>query len=243
MNKTVVLTSLLLCACLVLFETTGLDLLIQDRFFDFNTGLWLVDQNQPVLKWLLYDGFKQVLIALVLGLFFILVFFRHRPFLQPWRQGLIIVCLSAVIVPVTVASLKAITNVPCPKHLEHYGGTYPHVTVFSSYPDDFRQQKRIKCFPAGHASGAFSLLSLYFLFRRRHHRIIAVVTVVTLGWLTGGYKMLIGDHFMSHTLVTLLLAIIEINLIAQLVQSGTGNVCPRLRHIKSWLSARKIEQN
>jgi len=96
--------------------------------------------------------------------------------------------------------------VPCPVDLQHYGGTYPDVTLFSSYPGDFIQKENIRCYPAGHASGGFALLSLVFLFKSRRNRTIAALPALTIGWSMGVYKMLIGDHFLSHTMTTLLLS-------------------------------------
>jgi membrane-associated PAP2 superfamily phosphatase len=42
-----------------------------------------------------------------------------------YKKGLIIVCLSLVLVPLTVGALKAVTNIPCPKNITYYGGHYP----------------------------------------------------------------------------------------------------------------------
>lgn len=40
---------------------------------------------------------------------------------------------------------------------------------------------------------------------------------ISIGWALGLYKMFIGDHFLSHTLVTMLLAWLMILLISQKV--------------------------
>jgi membrane-associated PAP2 superfamily phosphatase len=77
-----------------------------------------------------------------------------------------------------------------------------------------RPNKRQRCFPAAHASGGFALLSLYFLFKKRRNRRLALGFALTLGWLMGGYKMVVGDHFISHTLITMELAWLLINFVA-----------------------------
>jgi membrane-associated PAP2 superfamily phosphatase len=40
---------------------------------------------------------------------------------------------------------------------------------------------------------------------------------MVLGWSTASYKMLIGDHFLSHTVVTMILAWLIILLIVAVV--------------------------
>ncbi|KAB7885411.1 phosphatase PAP2 family protein, partial [Poseidonibacter ostreae] len=83
---------------------------------------------------------------------------------------------------------------------------YPDVKLFDSYPTEFVQNKKIKCWPAGHASGGFALLSLFFLFKKRINQIYALIFALSVGWSMGTYKMLIGDHFLSHTIITMLIA-------------------------------------
>jgi membrane-associated PAP2 superfamily phosphatase len=59
---------------------------------------------------------------------------------------------------------------------------------------------------AGHASGGFALLSLFFLFKTARKSIGVVLFALTIGWSMGLYKMAIGDHFLSHTIITMLIA-------------------------------------
>jgi len=130
----------------------------------------------------------------------------------------VLIFIVAFMVPLMVSGLKGITNVPCPKNIVHYGGNHPYVTVLKKYPQYFRQGKKMRCYPAGHASGGFALLSLFFLFKKRKNKIIAFLSVMTLGWSIGIYKMLIGDHFLSHTVVTMWLAWLIILIISSDVQ-------------------------
>ncbi len=197
-----------------LFNFTGIDLWIQDHFFNPDTGRWLLGRHEQPWRFLLYDGIKKLFILLVLGMVLALVFLRRKAWVQQYRRGMIIVVLSALLVPLVIGGLKASTNMPCPRNLAEYGGNYPHVSLFSPYPADFQQTRKIKCYPAGHASGGFALLSLFFLFKTPRARKIAVASALALGWTIGGYKMLIGDHFFSHTVVTMILAWIIVLLVA-----------------------------
>lgn len=217
-NIQIFITSILLIGVILFFELTQTDILIQDFFFNFETSQWLIDKDEPILRLFLYDGLKKVLIAFAVLIVLTLIFFRKKELIQKYKKGLLIVLLSSIVVPATVGSLKAVSNTPCPKDIEHFGGNYPDIKVFESYPSDFVQEKKIKCWPAGHASGGFALLSLFFLFRKRKNQIIALSGALTLAWAMGFYKMLIGDHFLSHTIITMLIAWIEILIIVKFTQ-------------------------
>jgi len=216
-TKTILATATVLLLSIVFFEYSGIDLWLQDQLYNFETGQWILDRNETVSKLLFYDGIKRALIAFVLLIIVGAILFSNTSLVQNCRQGLVILVLSAVLVPVTVGALKATTNVPCPRDLEHYGGSYPHATLLKSYPDDFQQKKNIRCYPAGHASGGFALLSLVFLFKRKGHKAIAAVSALSIGWAMGIYKMLIGDHFLGHTFVTMVLAWLIVLLVANSV--------------------------
>ena len=217
LTRKIILTLVLLLAVILLFEFIDIDLWIQNYLYSFELQQWILDRNEPLSKLIFYDGIKKIFILLVILLIIVLLFFRKNKLIQKYRQGLIIVCMSAMLVPLLITSLKAITNMPCPKDITLYGGTYPNITILSAYPKDFHQTKRIKCYPAGHASGGFALLSLLFLFKSRKKRLIAFVSVMVLSWSIGIYKMLIGDHFLSHTLVTMILSWLIILMIAKTV--------------------------
>ncbi|GGD30613.1 hypothetical protein GCM10012288_00800 [Malaciobacter pacificus] len=217
-NFQIVITSLLLFGVILLFELTNLDILIQNFFFNFETSKWLINKDEPILRLFLYDGLKKVLITFALVIAISLIFFRKKELIIKYKKGLLIVLLSSIIVPITIGALKAVSNTPCPKNIEHFGGDYPNIKVFESYPSDFIQEKKIKCWPAGHVSGGFALLSLFFLFKKRKNKIIAITSAFTLAWAMGLYKMLIGDHFLSHTIITMLIAWCEILIISKFIK-------------------------
>ena len=130
-----------------------------------------------------------------------------------------VVLFSAILIPAMVGALKKVTNMPCPKNEIHYGGEYPSIKVWEHYSKRFQKCHKICCFPAGHASGGFALLSLFFLFKEARNRALALVGALTVGWSMGIYKMLIGDHFFSHTLITMILAWLIVLLLHKFIQS------------------------
>jgi len=207
-----------LLAVLVYFELTPVDMVLQARLYDTAGGGWWWDRNEPVARFLLYDGIKALYVLFAAALLALLVLFRKRRFVAGNRRGLFIVLLSLVLVPLAANMLKASTNVACPRALSQFGGSLPYVKLLEPYPAGRRPAQRQRCFPAGHASGGFALMSLYYLpgsWRRRRY---ALLFGLVAGWTTGLYKMVIGDHYLSHTVVSMLMAWLIINAVAAAVQ-------------------------
>lgn len=217
-NYQIIITFVILIFVIILFQFTELDILFQSYFYNFETKLWLVNENEPILKFLFYNGAKDFLLFFVILILFSLIFFRNKRLIQEYKKGLIIVLLSAITIPSIVGTLKAVTNTPCPNNINYFGGEYPNIKVFDSYPKDFIQKSKIKCWPAGHASGGFALLSLFFLFKSSNNKKKAVIIALIIGWTMGLYKILVGDHFLSHTIITMVLSWLIILLIVKLVK-------------------------
>lgn len=212
-GKQVAYSAVALTIVIVWFQMTSTDLWIQKLLFDNSSHTWLLDKTDPVMRFVFYDGIKKLLVLFCVGITVCLLIFRQSPVVKQYRKGFRIVLLCLILVPSVVASLKATTNIACPRDITDFGGDIPYTYVFDDYPEGMRPNEQQKCFPAGHASGGFALMSLYFLFNTATARRRALFISITLGWLMGGYKMIIGDHFLSHTLVTMLLAWLTINLV------------------------------
>ncbi|KYZ75943.1 hypothetical protein AXX12_05740 [Anaerosporomusa subterranea] len=209
MNRTMVTRQILatfglLLAALALFELTNIDLLLQDRLFLEPAHRWLVDAKDPVWRFLLYDGPKGALVLMGIGLLISYIASFRSAKLRPHRRRLLVLLLAMSFVPLLIAGLKSYTNVYTPDQLARYSGDKPYVKVFESYPPDFHQTDRGRGFPAGHASGGFALMALYFFFRQKQHRLIGWLFGFGLGWAMGLYQMFKGAHFLSHTVVTML---------------------------------------
>lgn len=218
LNKQIVITALFLLAVIALFQFTELDIFVQNFFYNFQTKNWIIDKNEPILKFFLYDGIKVFLIIFGVAILFSLIFLRKKHFVQEYKKGLIIVLLSAIFVPSIIGSLKAVTNTPCPCNVIHFDGTYPETKIFDSYPKDFVQVSKVKCWPAGHSSGGFALMALFFLFKSPQNQKRALVGALIIGWSMGTYKMLLGDHFLSHTIITMIMAWLIILIIVKCTQ-------------------------
>ena len=121
---------------------------------------------------------------------------------REWVRAGLLLSLSCAATPLLVASLKAVTGIYCPRQLALFGGEAPYRHLFStSVPVSGG-----RCFPGGHASGGFALTMLFFCFSSRRAKAAALAASLALGWTMGLYQMMRGEHFLSHTVVSMLLA-------------------------------------
>ena len=130
---------------------------IQNHFYNHATHRWLFARDEPALKFIFNDGIKGLLVGFVLVVFGALVFFRKTAIIRSYQKGLLVVLLSAILTPSVVGELKTITNMPCPRDLSAFNGHYPSIKLFDHYPQGFYQAEKMRCYPAGHASGGFAL--------------------------------------------------------------------------------------
>ncbi|RXI28678.1 phosphatase PAP2 family protein [Aliarcobacter trophiarum] len=216
-NKQIIVTAIVFIVTILIFELTKLDIYIQSYFYNFEDKHWLIQKDQT-LKYIFYDGFKKlfIIISIIFIVLSLLSFSKRFNLLNRYKKGLIIVALSMLFVP-ALAIFKNYTNMPCPYNVVTFGGKYPEIKLFETYPKDFVQETKSRCYPAGHATMGFSLMALYFLFKTRRAKNIALLFGVIAGVLTGGYKMLVGHHFLSHTLATMILAWLVILLVVKFV--------------------------
>lgn len=215
LKNSIFFTFLLLVFVILVFEYTNLDIIVQNHFFDIKNG-WIVDKNDKVLHFIFYSGVKKIIIIFGVILFFVMIFHKK---LKLNFANLLIVFLSLCIVPATINALKKQTHMPCPVHIKIYGGDYSKVGLFQKNPEGLEKKS---CYPAGHASGGFALLSLVFLCNKKITKFITFTMALVLGWSMGLYKMMIGDHFLSHTIVSMLLAWLEILIISKFVYKKFG---------------------
>lgn len=196
-----------LAVVLGVFEFTNLDLWLQDRFYDVATGLWLVDEKAPVGRALFYNGPKALVwLVGVTALTLALGPARWRERWQLERRGLWLSVLVIATVPVLAGLGKKYTNMFCPSEIRRYGGDVAYVKLCEPTPPDDVPPRRGGCFPAGHASGGFALMGLLAVRSTRRWRRGAILFGLALGWWMGGYQMLKGAHYLSHTIVTMLVA-------------------------------------
>lgn len=208
-SRALLLTLLALAAALLVFEFTRLDVWVSDHFYDADRGEWMV-RHRGLAKSVFYQ-WPLRLIKMFAVVVLAVALVPHRWLAPRWRlprRELAVVFLTLTLVPSLVGSLKAWTGMFCPQQLAHYGGTRPALGLFESAPDGCcgGTKARGRCWPAGHASGGFALMSLCVLGRTRGQKIAGVALGLAAGWTMGLYQMLNGNHYLGHTVITMLLA-------------------------------------
>lgn len=218
--KRILLPAALLAASMVLFECSGLDLWVQDHFFSAEQQRWVVDKGAALPRLLFYTGPKVLLIGLAM---FLLAGVLWPASTRPdwWKlhgspRRAWIVILSLAIIPGCIGLMKARSDVYVPWSLTRYGGDKPYHRLLEPLPPGWPPNQG-RGFPAGHASGGFALMSLSYLSAHRRSRWTGLAVGLTAGWGMGLYQMLKGAHFLSHTVATMLLAWLMIELLAVLL--------------------------
>lgn len=209
----------LLCVTIIatlVFEHSQLDIRISELFY--NNGHWLLEKGAQPYAFIFYDLPKALLILLAVYLIAVLIIKYRQPlpdtasqhrrkfdrFLPPLpirEIGYLLIIIA--IVPASIATLKGVTHVSCPNDLVIFNGDLPYLNLWQNIV----AATPARCFPAAHASAGFSLYGLAFLPTLKKYRYQIFTTVTVLGWTMGLYKMLFGDHFFSHTLVSMLLSL------------------------------------
>ncbi|MFK3915910.1 PAP2 family lipid A phosphatase [Psychrobacter sp. NPDC078501] len=258
----------LLCVTIIatlVFEHSQLDVRISELFY--NNGHWLLEKGAQPYAFIFYDLPKALLILLAVYLIAVLIIKYRQSRLNatalncnkldrsklshnkldkfmlplPMREiGYLLIILA--IVPATIATLKGVTHVSCPNDLAIFNGDLPYLNLWQNIV----AATPARCFPAAHASAGFSLYGLSFLPTLRKYRYQIVISVTVLGWTMGLYKMLFGDHFFSHTLVSMLLSLTIACAIAALffkqsIKSKTHSTSDDKRH--TGLSLSNIEHS
>jgi len=189
-----------------IIDLGGIDTAIQDWIYDPASQSWPITKSDRLLRLIFYDAPKIAIIAFAAGVFAALLWSFWDQRWAAYRRHMAFLLVILALVPGIASLGKAWTNIYCPAQLSRYGGSVPRTGLLEPYPKTFVQEKRGRCFPAGHASGGFALLALFFVLNRPAARIAGLITGLGAGWLMGGYQMLIGAHFLSHTIFTMVLA-------------------------------------
>jgi membrane-associated PAP2 superfamily phosphatase len=182
----------------LLFELTDLDLAASRPFYDEANQRWL-GRDAWWANALLHTGGKWLVVAVASGALVAFgMSFRFRR-LAEWRGAALYLTLSIGLGTGLVAAAKEVTDRHCPRAMDAFGGSVPYTRLFQGTPAGYPPGR---CFPAGHASGAFSLVGLYFIARaRRSPRAVWwLAPAILLGAAFALAQQARGAHFLSHNL-------------------------------------------
>lgn len=191
----------------------AMGLLISDWAFNDRLDLWLADQmfdattQQFPLKehWftvtIMHEWLKYLMVCLALGLIALLIQQTHstRPLLSNTQiANLKIIISAAIILPLLIGTLKALSPIHCPWDLARYGGAASEFIWGSGSSGG-------KCFPAGHVTSTSWLMAFTFVYlplAKQKARWVWLAAF-SLAFMTGWVQQLRGAHFLCHTLWSL----------------------------------------
>lgn len=184
----------------VLCELTDVDLLLADRFFDFFKGEWPARESWWA-QWLIHKRGRDLIAVIAGGSLFVWIASFLWTRFRAIRWQVLYLFLSICLATGAVTAGKKLTGRHCPWDMERYGGQVPYTRLFEATPAACAPGN---CFPAGHASGGFSLFAGYFAWRDRRPRVARrwLFSGLLLGSIYGYGQMARGAHFFSHNIWT-----------------------------------------
>lgn len=187
----------------IFFEYSGFDLWWVSHFYDNQTHSWPFREHwlfeTVIHKWGRYLDLAAGLAWLVV---FALSFFSS--ILKNQRRLMVYFLVAAGAGPLFVGAGKHLTHIYTPWDLALFSGTLPHIRLFDPVPPGLGVGH---AFPAGHASGGYAFLSLYFVMGHLGccRKIYGLMAGLSLGLIFGAGQQVRGAHFPSHDLFTLVI--------------------------------------
>ncbi len=183
---------------LALLAVGNLDERIAARFFDASSGTWPW-RHEWVVSSLLHQHGRDAVAAIGGTMLVLLVASTLVVRLRPHRRRFAFALCAILLSTGGVAGLKALSAKPCPRDAAEFGGELPDAGAFELVSDSAQGGH---CFPGAHASGGFSLMAFYFVFRDRSRRLAlaALLTGFLVGCVFGAAQVVRGAHYPSHNL-------------------------------------------
>ncbi|WP_164549077.1 phosphatase PAP2 family protein [Amphritea opalescens] len=190
----------LLLIATYLLDVQGFDLRLADAIYAFEGGSWNL-HNSWLLETVIHNGGRMLVGALILLNLGALAstWLSHR--MRSYRVGLAYLLGAVITSLLIVSSLKGITHISCPWDFQRYGGKQFYTPIINA----IFGSGTVRCFPAGHASGGYAWVALYFFCRlyKPQWRMAALSVGLLLGMAFGLSQQFRGAHFLSHDLWTL----------------------------------------
>ena len=183
----------------VVLEYSGVDLWWEAHFYDAAAHLWPW-RDHWLFDRVIHDGGRQLNIGIAVLWLAAFLAASFRPPLQKYRRPLLFFLAATAAGPVLVGGLKQITHIYTPWDI--FAGTFPYVRLFDPVPAGLPAGG---AFPAGHSSGGYAFVSLYFLLDalEASRKWPGLVPGLVLGGIYGMGQQVRGAHFPSHDLFTL----------------------------------------
>ncbi len=187
----------------IIFEYSGFDVWWVAHFFDIQNQTWLYKGHWFFNKVIHSGGqFFDKIIVVIWLLFFIFINLKNN--LKKYRKIMLFFFFATAAGPILVGIGKSLTHIYTPWDLKLFNGIHPYIRLFDPVPNGANVGH---AFPAGHASGGYCFISLYFvlLHFNSKYRIFGFLFGVCNGLVFGLAQEIRGAHFPSHDLFTLVI--------------------------------------
>jgi membrane-associated PAP2 superfamily phosphatase len=187
-------------ALFCVFEFSDLDVAFSNLFYDATKHRFPL-RRDPWFEAILHEGVKYPIILVGAGslVLFGASFWFEK--LKRNRRAFLFVALCIGLAPFLIGTLKHASFKHCPYDLRMFGGDGTYTRLLDP---PVPGEKPGGCFPAGHASGGFALMSLYFVWFRSRPELARRVWLAAFvyGNVLGFARVAQGAHFVSHHLWT-----------------------------------------
>lgn len=182
-----------------LFEFPGLDIGLSSPFYQPPAG-WIYKDSWWA-SGLIHEGGRKFILVIALVALAVWALSYLVASLRFLRRAALFLVLSIALGTGIVSLGKHTLNRHCPWDYDVFNGPVPYVRLFETTPPG---HEKGNCFPAGHASGGFSLMSTYFIFAGQDRRkaLGGLLLGLIMGSLFGFGQVARGAHFVSHNVWT-----------------------------------------
>lgn len=204
LNTEFIILGLIIILAMIYSHESGLDTMLAAHFFN-PTDKWMF-RDSFVLEKILHKGgviFSITILVAILGRWLYLFKF-HGDKKQRDYAGFVLI--ASVLTIIVVFFLKRWSTFPCPWNSAAFGGDVNPLPLWKVFSRDLPGEK---CFPAGHSSGGFGFLSMYFgytyIYGKRNFK--TLIPGLLIGITFGLTQQMRGAHFLSHDLTTIFVSI------------------------------------
>ena len=194
------LPALFLVFATYILDIRQFDLAVADTIYFLEGSSWQL-RNSWLLETLMHKGGRILVVLLVLSVLGLLTSTWLSTSMRRYRAGLTYLFIAVAISLGLISLFKGLTHINCPWDLFRYGGKFAYVPMDNALFGNGGG----RCFPAGHASGGYAWIALYFvcLFYWPQWRYLGLGIGLVLGLVFGAAQEFRGAHFLSHDIWTL----------------------------------------
>ncbi|MCI5160929.1 MAG: phosphatase PAP2 family protein [Candidatus Electrothrix sp. AX5] len=193
----------LLFVLAVFFEYSGLDIWWVSHFYDAQNQVWPY-RGHWLFDTIIHSGGQRLDWSFAVLWLLLFIFVNLKKQFRPYRKILLFFVVATAAGPILVGIGKSFTHIASPWDLHRFNGIQPYIRMLDPVPVD---AARGHAFPAGHASGGYCFLSVYFVLLRYRssYRGYGLFFGIIIGLIFGVGQQIRGAHFPSHDLVTIII--------------------------------------